>query len=171
MLDAGPIIGLHDLGIWSEFTQRYEVVIPQVVCEDEALFHSRDDATGDRALIDLRDDIADGRVRLAAADMDVVARTSKRFSAAIELHAGELEALSLLNAVPGYEEHVFCTGDGAAIQAACLLGLSERCESVEVLLRLVGLGREVPWWLSKRFMEHHKQEGGKRLITGFGLAE
>jgi hypothetical protein len=101
MLDAGPIIGLHELGIWTDFAQRYEVVIPQVVCEDEALFHSRDDA---------------------------------------------------------------------AIQAACLLGMSERCESVEALLRLVGLGREVPWSLSKRFMEHHKQEGGKRVITGFGLA-
>jgi len=171
MLDAGPIIGLHELGIWSQFTQRYEVVVPQVVCEDEALFHSRDDATGDRVVIDLRADIGAGRVELAAADMEVVARISKRFSAAIELHPGELEALALLSGVPGYEEHVFCTGDGAAIQAACLLGLSERCESVEVLLRLAGLGRQVPWSLTERFMGRHKHEGGRRRVTGFGLAE
>jgi hypothetical protein len=171
VLDAGPVIGLHELGIWVPFVNRYEVVMPQIVVDDEAFFHSADAATGQRKIIDLSSDVAAGRVTVASVDLETVARVAKRFSAAIELHAGELEALTILTVVPGFEEHVFCTGDGAAIQAACLLGLAERCESVEALLDFAGLRRQVPWHLSKRFMDEHKREGAVRAVTGFGRSE
>ena len=98
-------------------------------------------------------------------------RVASGFSDAIELHAGELEALALLTLDERYVEHVFCSADGAAIEAACMVGLSDRCGSLEELLAMAGLGRAVPWRFSKGFMDEHKREGSTRAITGFGLAD
>ena len=46
LLDAGPIIGLHAAGVWREFLYKYEVVVPETVKQNEALFHSEDPLTG-----------------------------------------------------------------------------------------------------------------------------
>ena len=171
ILDAGPIIGLHELGAWKTFLDRYEVVVPQLVLDDEALFHSKDAATGHSEPIALAADVGAGRVLVAAASLTAIFRVASRFSDAIELHDGELEALTLLTQDESYVEHVFCSADGAAIEGACMLGLTDRCTSLEGLLDMVGLGRKVPWRFTKGFMELHKREGGERAVTGFGLRD
>jgi hypothetical protein len=71
ILDAGPIIGLHELGAWKTFVERYEVVVPQLVLDDEALFHSKDAATGHSEPILLAADVGAGRVLVAAASLNV----------------------------------------------------------------------------------------------------
>jgi len=169
MLDAGPVIGLHELGVWDTFVERYDVVRPQVVLDDEALFHSRDAHSGFSQPIDLAADVGAGRVAVASASLSSVSRVASRFSDAIELHAGELEALALLSLDDRYADHVFCSADGAAIEGACMLGLGDRCDSLEELLGMAGLGRAVPRQFSKRFMDDHKRVGGTRAVTGFGL--
>ncbi|MFA4965083.1 MAG: hypothetical protein WC709_05530 [Thermoleophilia bacterium] len=171
ILDAGPIIGLHELGAWAAFVDRYEVVVPQLVLSDEALFHSRDADSGFTQQIDLRHDVVAGRVLVASASLVALSRVASRFSEAIELHEGELEALALLTQAEDFAEHVFCSADAAAIEGACMLGLAERCESLEHLLGLAGLGRPVTWRFSKRFTDAHKDEGLKRAVTGFGLRD
>jgi hypothetical protein len=171
VLVAGPVIGLHELGIWEAFVTRYEVVNPQTVYDGEASFHSGVETTAERLTIDLSADVVVGRVEVAEAGLGAIADVSARFSGAIELHAGELEALALLTMDADYDEHVFCTGNGAALQGACLLGLAERCESVEGLVGYGGMSREVPWPLSEAFMDKHKREGSARAITGHGLKD
>jgi hypothetical protein len=57
LLDAGPIIGLHAVGAWEEFLSRYDVVVPETVKQDEALFHSEDPLTGFHTPIDLDADL------------------------------------------------------------------------------------------------------------------
>jgi hypothetical protein len=171
ILDAGPIIGLHELGAWAPFLERYEVVIPQLVLDDEALFHSKDAATGLSQPIDLASDVRAGRVVVGSAGLAVFSRVASRFTDALELHDGELEALALLTQDDIYVEHVFCSADGAAIEGACMLGLTERCASLEELLGMVGLGRAVSWRFSKKFTDLHKREGGERAVAGFGLRD
>jgi hypothetical protein len=151
--------------------ERYEVVVPQLVLDDEALFHSKDDTTGLSQPIDLAGDVGAGRVLVAAASLTTISRVAFRFTDAIELHDGELEALALLTQEESYVGHVFCSADGAAIEGACMLGLTDRCMSLEELLGMAGLGRQVPWRFTKGFAERHKSEGGERAITGFGSAE
>jgi hypothetical protein len=165
------VIGLHELGAWDAFLARYEVVLPQSVIDDEALFHSADAESGRHQRIDLASHVASGKVAVASADSGDLVAVASRFSAAIDLHAGELEALALLTLHEGFAEHVFCSADGAAIEAACMVGLSDRCESLEELLALAGLSKPVQWRFSKDFMERHKREGGARAVTGYGLAD
>jgi len=171
ILDAGPVIGLHELGVWHAFLARYEVVLPQSVLEDEALFHSADAASGMREPIDLAAQVTWGQITVASADARDLVTVASRFSAAIELHEGELEALALLTQHEEFADHVFCSADGAAIEAACMVGLSDRCDSLEELLTMAGLGRPVHRRFSKDFMDRHKREGGARAVTGYGLAD
>ena len=84
--------------------------------------------------------------------------------------AQSLAAWALLTLHEEFAEHVFCSADGAAIEAACMVGLSDRCDSLEKLLALAGLGRPVHRRFSQDFMERHKREGGSRAVTGYGLA-
>jgi hypothetical protein len=168
ILDAGPIIGLHDLGIWTVFCERCDVVVPRIVLDDEALFHSCDEMTGFSEKIALADDVAEGRIVVGSASLNELAVVAATFSAALELHDGELEALALLTLHEEFHEHVFCTADGAAIQGACLLGVAERCESLEELLAVVGLVKSLTWRYTREFMAKNKREGGERRITGFG---
>jgi len=169
ILDAGPIIALHEFGIWGVFCERFEVVVPRIVLEDEALFHSRDEVTGFGETIALADDVAEGRILVDSVSLEELAVVAATFSAALELHAGELEALALLTLHEEFIEHVFCTADSAAIQGACLLGIAERCESLQELLAAVGLRKSLPWRFTREFMARNKREGGERRITGFGM--
>jgi hypothetical protein len=171
ILDAGPIIGLHELGAWKTFVERYEVVVPQLIPDDEALFHSKDTATGHSEPIALAADVGAGRVLVAAASLTAISRVASRFTDALELHDGEIEALALLTQDESYLGHVFCSADGAAIEGTCMLGLANRCMSLEELFGMAGLGRQVSWRFTKRFTERHKREGGERAATGFGLRD
>ena len=120
ILDAGPIIGLHELGAWKAFLERCEVVAPQLVLDDEALFHSKDAAAEHSEPMDLAADVGTGRVLVAAASLTAISRVASRFTDVIELHDGELEALALLTQDESYLGHVFCSADGAAIEGACI---------------------------------------------------
>jgi len=166
ILDAGPIIGLHELGIWDVFCERYDVVVPRIVLEDEALFHSRDEVTGFSSAISLTTDVTEGHVVVGSASLMEVAAIATRLESALELHEGELEALALLTSHEEFDEHVFCTADGAAIQGACLLGIGERCESLEELLDVAGLRKRLSWRFTREFMTRNKREGSERRIIG-----
>jgi len=170
ILDAGPVIGLHELCAWEAFVERYEVVLPQLVLDDEALFHSKEAGTGFTQPIDLAADVEAGRVRVAAANLTAISLVASRFTDAIELHDGELEALALLTQDDAYEDYVFCSADGAAIEGACMLGLTDRCAALEDLLSMAGLSRPVSWRFTRVFAESHKRKGSEKGITGFGLA-
>ena len=43
LLDAGPIIELHRLGLWHTVLERAEIAIPRVIAEHETKFWVRED--------------------------------------------------------------------------------------------------------------------------------
>ena len=45
LLDAGPVIELHRLGLWDEVTDRCDLVIPSVVAYRESQFWVREDGS------------------------------------------------------------------------------------------------------------------------------
>jgi len=170
LLDAGPVIGLHELGLWHEVLQRAEVIVPSIVAAREAAFW--DDRDGLRRPIDLRAEEAAGCLRIACADAAEVAEVLSRFDVVMRerVDAGEAEALTILQRW-GDEKPELCTADGAAVRAACLLGSASRVVSLGGMLRRVGLNppplapryreRKVPRWVA----------GGRRMrLQGEGLS-
>lgn len=171
LLDAGPVIALHSAGIWEQFCDRYEVVVSEIVASDEALWHSRDEVTGDRAVIDLREAQAQGLVVIQAATTGELLSLTSRFDTVFAggLHDGELEALALLCERSDFEHTIFCAGDGAAIQAAVMVGMDERCDSLESLLDSVGLSQRLEWPFTREFHDQHRREGLDNRLSGLGL--
>ena len=126
LLDAGPVIFLHERGVWLRFCEVFDVVIPEIVADDEALFHSRDELTGAARAINVRAEEAAGRVTAVAATASEFGALLSGFSDdfAMGLHEGELEGLAPLTA-PGSLHHcALGTGEGAGVRAGRWRGLS-----------------------------------------------
>ena len=171
LLDAGPVIFLHASGAWLRFCEAYEVVIPEIVAENEAVFHSRDELTGGTSAIRIRDEEKAGRVTVVSATSAEIADAFGMYSDdfAAGLHEGEIEAIALLTQHDDLAAHVFCSGDGAAIQAAVMAGLGERCLPLEGLLDSAGLHKDVPRSLSMQFFETHRRAGPDNRLSGLGM--
>jgi hypothetical protein len=165
LLDAGPIIGLHAAGVWREFLYKYEVVVPETVKQNEALFHSEDPLTGFHEPIDLDADLGAGRIRMASANSAEMETVARAFAGLLELHEGELEALALFVRDTTYDDYFFCSADGAPIQAAAMIGLDERCISVEGLLSKIGLTRPLEKKYTNDFLQRHLKEGRIARVT------
>ncbi len=170
LLDAGPVIGLHELGLWRDLLDRAHVIVPAVVADKEVAFW--DDSGGVGRPIDLRHDEAAGRLQICCADAATVASVLDCFDPVMRerIDAGEAEAIALLHCWDG-ERPGFCTADGAAVRAACLLGLADRIVSLEAVLRRVGLG---PPRLALKYCEKKVRqwvaEGRQMHVRGEGLA-
>ena len=168
LLDAGPVIGLHELGLWRELLDRAHVIVPAVVADKEVVFW--DDSEGVGRPIHLRRDEAAGRLQICCADAATVASVLDRFDPVMRerIDAGEAEAIALLDWWDG-ERPEFCTADGAAVRAACLLALADRIVSLEAVLRRVGLGtprlalkyceKKVRQWVTEGRQMHVRGEG------------
>lgn len=172
LLDAGPVIALHAVGAWNLFCNKFDVVVPETVADDEALWHSPDEVTGSRLNINLRADERAGKVRIDSATSSEMLRLVDRFddSFSQRLHAGELEGLALLAERESYVTTAFCAGDAAAIQAAVMAGLDERTYSLERLLDSVGLTKRLEWQYSQEFFENHRRIGLDNRMSGLGFS-
>lgn len=163
LLDAGPIIGLHEQGLWRQFVGRFDVVVAQTVYEDEALFHSTDEASGFSERIDLAADLAQGLISVESADTAALLRVGHLIEGVVIIHDGELESLAIMHERDGVE-CVFCSADGAAVQAAAFLGFADQCVSLEELLQQTGMGRPVEHRFSGEFCEKHKRRGQEQRL-------
>ncbi|MBI5446229.1 MAG: hypothetical protein HY900_34070 [Deltaproteobacteria bacterium] len=170
LLDAGPVIGFHELGLWAALLDRAEVIVPAVVADREARFW--DDGQGVGRAITLRADEAAGRLQIMGADAVIVAAVLSRFDPVMRerIDPGEAEAITLMCNCEK-EPREFCTADHAAVRAACLLGFADRVVSLETILRRVGLGRP---GLAARYSETRVRqwvaEGRQQRLRGEGLA-
>ncbi len=169
LLDAGPLIELHRLGIWERVVGRAELVIPSIVVEREAEFWDSED--GERKPIRLEPLIASGVIRKVEVDAAQVLETAALYDASIadSIHAGELEALTILRCWEGAERPSFCTGDRLATIALCLLGFSSLAVSLEELLERVGLTARPRPQFCRDKMRRWVEEGVQRWITREGL--
>lgn len=169
LLDANIIIETHVLGCWDKLVAAVAITVPSTVAAEEARTFV-DSRTG-VAAVRLRPHIEQGLIREEAATPAELADLVSQFTADRwgGLHTGELEAIALL-AAGRLPEHRFCTGDGAAIEALGILGLSEQGISLEELLSTHGLGRRLRRQYSQAFFRDWLRTGQQNRITGSGLA-
>jgi hypothetical protein len=169
LLDANVVIALHAAGLWDRLVVSCEVIVPETVA-DESRFHSVD-LGGFSSPIDLRADAETERITLVSASAQDVLDTQGRFAPwFLELvHPGELEALAVLMA-SAMAECEFCSADGAAVRAAAMLGLGERCVCLRDVLDGVGLGRDLGRQFGADFLREFLEAGRRDRLRGFGLA-
>ena len=168
LLDAGPVIELHRLGLWQDVIARADITLPGKVFDDEAAFWDGGDGVGHP--IHLEDEAAAGRIKVARAESTDLTETARRFDPTVRerVDQGELEAIALLLkwAEPLPQ---LCTADRMAVVALCLVGLSHVPVSLEGLLETIGLGRQLQWKHSKAALMRWRAEGTARHIDGSGL--
>lgn len=169
LLDAGPVIRLHELGLWDAVVDRTELIPPGIVARQEAHFWL---AAEGRRSIDLVAEASGDRIRIVDVDVSDLATTRAIFDSSItdSVHEGELEALTVLRLCAGPMPR-FCTADRLATIALCLLGFADAAISLQALLGEIGLARDVgPRWYTEVAMQSWLNEGRRRSITREGLA-
>jgi len=170
LLDAGPIIKLHRLGLWHKVLDRAEVYVPRVIAEVEAVYWVREDNS--RHPIDALADSEAGRLTVLDCDEAELRYTLELFdrTAQQSVDGGELHALTLLRSWQGEPIPAFCSADRMAIVCLCLLGFSESAMSVEGLLSAVGLTAPLERRFTNAEMSRWVEEGRRRYLLRSGLA-
>lgn len=173
LLDANVLLQLHRLQIWNEVLQRAIVVLGSIVADQESRFWQADDRT--MWGIDLQPDLQAGRLKILGAEAADLAAVAQVFdpTMAESIHAGELEAITLLRVWDAAEDPppLFCTGDRKAVEATCLLGLGHLTVSLEEVLHQLGVPCPpgLKSWFRKLTMEAWVREGKLARIQGRGL--
>lgn len=166
LLDADVIIYLFEIGLWSAFTNRFDVYVSSTVIHEVTHYQ---DNFGTRIPIDLEDE----DIRILSMDAEkshrVVYSKIDRNSGP-DLHMGEIESIALLMEEEN-EDLTLCTGDAGAIIAVCLLGAKERIISLEEILTQGGMKKKIRRQFKKQWMKHWKKRGEVNLIQGVGLLE
>lgn len=163
VLDAMVVIRLHELGVWGDFIDKYDVTLPETVVH-EAAYHSVDEVTGNRSSIDLTADVDGGRVTVRSAAPNELADVCVKLPSWLVIDPGETEAIALLSAENDLEDCIFCTADQAAVKAAVMIGIGERCESLEVLLSRVGMTKPLPQHFSSETLKHWIERAQRERI-------
>ena len=168
LLDAGAIFAAMRHDAWGALVEAYEVLVTATVVQVEAIFYV--DREGHRQEIDLRIEVAEGRIGMVEVEAAEIAKVSARFSPEFRerLDAGELEGLAYLVASDRNDLH-FVSADGPAIQAVAMLDPDCRVSSLEEVLDLCGHSKPLDHKFSRDFVRKHVQEGSVRKIQGRGL--
>jgi len=168
LIDTGVVFRAYRFSVWDQLIHRVSILVPSTVCRVEAQGYEALD--GKWTTIDLPRLTDMGKIVELEATQDELALPSQILAPSTleELDAGELEALSLMLSRRDLDCY-FCSGDGAAIRAIAMLGLSERAISMEKVLRSVGLTKRLPRAFTQEFFEIHLHTGQERRITGLGL--
>lgn len=170
LLDAGPIIKLHRLGLWHKVLDRAEVFVPRVIAEVEAAYWVREDNS--RRPIDTLADSKAGRLTVLDCDDTELRNTFELFDRVTQqsVDPGELHALALLRSWQDEPIPAFCSADRMAIVCLCLLGFSESAMSVEELLSAVGLTATLERRFTEAEVTRWVEEGRQRFLLRSGLA-
>ena len=67
LLDANVVIKAHELGIWSQLTERYELILPGIVISDEARYFK---TTKRHKAIKLQEAVIKGQISQLSATAD-----------------------------------------------------------------------------------------------------
>ncbi|MCK4607304.1 MAG: hypothetical protein KAU35_08425 [candidate division Zixibacteria bacterium] len=159
--DADVVIDLHALGLWDSFVEKNNVYLADTVV-GEARFYpvGRMQFSSDpnntyipKNPVDLTDDIDSGKITiiaLNASDMIPLLQEAQKMGAHDRIHPGEEETLAAVFTT--HPELTLCFKDRGAVECAVLVGLKDKCISVECALQQCGLGRKLAYGLSeKRF--------------------
>ena len=166
LLDAGPIIGLFELGLWDSFLAKCDVTISRIVA-DEAKYASRE---LEDVRIDLEPYEQKGLLEIIDIDSSRVETFLAKFSQGYKdsIHPGEQEIFTFLEG--SSENWQLCSTDGAVFKVLALLNRSDQGISLEEILRQIGLSQKnLDWKYTKRFREKYIQIGQTDAIQGKGL--
>jgi hypothetical protein len=165
LLDAGPIIGLFEMGIWDEFVKRCDVTICRTIV-DEAKWASQE---FEDICIDLESYEAKGLVHLVDVDLSSISHFCSKFDPLYEavIHSGEKEALAFLDS--SSQEWRLCAADGAVFKVLGVLGKAEQGISLEEVLEQIGLKRSLDWKYSRSFRLKYTGLGQADSIQGRGV--
>ncbi len=166
LLDAGAVIHAHRCNGWALLCARYEVVVPSIVAGEAAFFK---DSDGQRVPIDLEPDFVNGHIQRYEATVSDTAQTMSALPKELRgrVHDGELEALTYLR-VNGTKDLAFLSGDGGAIEATVVLGISDVAMSLQRALQLCGVTKALPREHTEEFIAEAKRRGGSTLAQ-FGM--
>lgn len=163
LLDANAIIGFHELGVWNQIIKQHEVYIPSVVLRSEVFWYET--TGGFRHSIDLVGAIGQTITELECTPDEIKDFSSKYNHPFLpEIHAGELEALALLEKQADF---LFCTCDKAALVVLGFMGLSEQGISFEHLLQKTGLTKILVRKHTQAFFEEHISVGQRMRVEHF----
>ncbi len=156
-LDANVIIEAHRLNIWNHLIGQFEVVVPSFILDNEVRYFTS--GRGQAVTIDLSADEKAGRIKRETALPGDFQKLDTNFKSVFVdgLDPGEKEALALLYS-GRFEEHRFCTGDGAAIRALSVLSLQFQGVSFETLMTESGQK-------AKDFKRHFQDEFFRKNIA------
>jgi hypothetical protein len=170
LVDAMIVIALHEHDAWDQVIDKCGIAVSSIIAYDEARFHSQD-PLGFSRRIDLPGEIAAGRITELSAPAGDMARCRDKFDSVLAplLHAGELECLALLTD-DANDKYSFCTAEKAALLAVALLGLGDRCMSLEALLKLIGLQKPLSVQYTDAWMKDKLDKGRESRMYGQGLS-
>jgi hypothetical protein len=165
ILDANVIIAAHEFGAWEKICQTHTICIPSIILNLEVYFYRKPDGTA--VTIDLIGQVGKSITELSCTAAELIALSEKLDSVTDqEVHAGEKEALAILQKSP---DHAFCTFDHAAIEVMALLGLSERGISFQALLKSCGITKALQHKHTEEFYKEHLEKGKINRLQGTGL--
>ena len=161
--DTDVIVNLFELGIWDVFIEHYSVHVTRYIVEQEADYFTRcsvkfsgdsDDSLRSTEKISLVEDIETNKITqidLDASDMLPLLKVANNMGALDGLDRGEEEILAAV--LPSSSDLIACLIDRGAIRSAVLVGLRDKCISVETALKRCGLGRKLQFALSEERFE------------------
>lgn len=167
ILDAGVVIYLHELGIWSKVVAGCDLYLSRIVAEKEVLFQKceQDEYGYD---IDLSPIIKSGAITV----FDVSVSDLKLFRDQFDLlYLGDLddgEAESLAYLVRQSPDFLISSGDAIVYRVLGNLNRGEQGISLEEILQKLGLGRAVQRPYTKRFQDQYTRQGQEDMIRGRG---
>lgn len=168
LLDANIVIEAHALEIWTDLKEKYDLVIPSIVVIDEVRYFRSSKRVSKP--IRLGEEVTTGEIFQLTATVEEYAEINRVFASWFiqALDPGETEALALLRANRA-PDACFCTSDGPAIKALAMLGLSDLGISMEILMKKIGLTKNLRRQFSEEFFRVNIRLGQTNRITGEGL--
>jgi len=172
LLDTMVVLKLHESNLWSQLTSSCDIFLPSSVIRNEALFYNGEN--GEVVIIDLLHDAKNGAITEIAATANDLAVLATVFDVNTfkGLGDGEREAIALINqnVLP---KALFCTSDGAAIQAIVMMGRSDSATSFETLLKVnrINLPKNLEFWFKEDYFKKRIREGQVNLASGIGITE
>ena len=170
LLDAGIIIGAHELGVWDHLIQKCAVTVTRTVKDQETYYWSDEQDIGHE--IDLMRDVEGGRINCVDVPLSQVGEFRKIFDPTYldRMDPGESDSLAFFFSKT--EEWFIASADSIVFKVLGCLGLGERGVSLEGILQQVGLGRNVKEWkYTEEFRRKYTLKGQQDGLTGLGRIE
>jgi hypothetical protein len=164
LLDAGPIFKLLELGIWEKFIEQCDVTIARVVV-DQLI---KEINTSDYILYPFEQAAMDGLIKIVDINPSEAKQVIDKLNHLnYEIHSGEKETIAFF--LKSSEDFQICAADGAVFRFLGYIGKGEKGISLEEVLNITGLGRQLEWSFTKKFRDKYTKIGQADQFQSKGL--